>query len=226
MGDARKGDVRKGLGELLDLMLPRSCGGCGRAGTVWCAECADALSGPPLRIRPRADPGVPCWALAGYRGAPRAAVLAVKEHCRWDLTKPLGVALARGLDRLRDTDRELILIPAPSRAASARRRGGDPVTRSAIVAASWLPGCRLVRMLRMRPGVRDSVGLGHSDRQHNLHGRIMVATTRPPSALFPANAEVVLIDDVLTTGVTMRESVRALADADVTVRAVLVTCVA
>ncbi|BAW09470.1 ComF family protein [Nocardia seriolae] len=214
------------MGELLDLLLPRSCGGCGRAGTGWCADCAGALSGPPLRIRPRADPGVPCWALAAYRGAPRAAVLAVKEHYRWDLTKPLGFALARGLDHLRDTGRPLILVPAPSRRVAARRRGGDPVARSAIVAAGWLPDCRLVRMLRMRPGVRDSVGLGHSDRQHNLHGRIMVATTRPTGALFPANAEVVLIDDVLTTGVTVRESVRALADAGVTVRAALVTCTA
>ncbi|MEC3916554.1 ComF family protein [Nocardia sp. CDC160] len=220
------GDIPRGPGELLDLLLPHSCGGCGRAGIAWCADCAAALSGPPLRIRPRADPGVPCWALAAYRGAPRAAVLAVKEHFRRDLTKPLGVAMARGLDHLRDTARPLVLVPAPSRRAAARARGGDPVTRSAIVAASWLPGCRLVRMLRMRPGVRDSVGLGHSDRQHNLRGRIIVATTRPPGVLFPANAEVVLIDDVLTTGVTMRESVRALAEADVTVRAVLVTCAA
>ncbi|AYF72624.1 ComF family protein [Nocardia yunnanensis] len=214
------------MGELLDLILPRACGGCGRAGAAWCARCADALSGPPLRIRPRADPGVPCWALGPYRGAPRAAVLAVKEHCRRDLTKPLGFAMARGLDRLRDTGRPLVLIPAPSRRAAARVRGGDPVARSGSVAASWLPGCRLVRLLRMRPGVRDSVGLGHADRQHNLRGRIIVATTRPPGALFPANAEVVLIDDVLTTGATVRESVRALAEADVTVRAVLVTCAA
>ncbi|MGW4242739.1 ComF family protein [Nocardia sp. NPDC004722] len=153
-------------------------------------------------------------------------MLAVKEHCRWDLTKPLGFAMARGLDHLRDTDRPLALVPAPTRRAAARLRGGDPVARSGHVAASWLPGCRLVRILRMRPGVRDSVGLGHRDRQHNLHGRIIVATTRPPSVLFPANAEVVLIDDVLTTGVTMRESVRALAEAGVTVRAALVTCAA
>ncbi|GAB2507345.1 ComF family protein [Nocardia heshunensis] len=214
------------MGELLDLILPRVCGGCGRAGTAWCARCADALSGPPIRIRPRADPGVPCWALGAHRGAPRAAVLAVKEHCRWDLTKPLGFAMARGLDHLRDTARPLILVPAPTRRAAARSRGGDPVARSGGVAASSLPGCRLVRMLRMRPGVRDSVGLGHRDRQHNLHGRIIVATTRPPGVLFPANAEVVLIDDVLTTGVTMRESVHALAEAGVTVRAALVTCAA
>ncbi|MGW4354978.1 hypothetical protein ACWELJ_23125 [Nocardia sp. NPDC004582] len=42
------------MGELLDLILPRACGGCGGAGTRWCAACAAALSGPPIRIRPRA----------------------------------------------------------------------------------------------------------------------------------------------------------------------------
>ncbi|MGW2662168.1 ComF family protein [Nocardia tengchongensis] len=214
------------MGELLDLILPRSCGGCGRTGTGWCADCADALSGPPIRIRPRADPGVPCWALTAYAGAPRRAVLAVKEQCRRDLARPLGAGLARGLDLLRDSSRPLVLIPAPSRGAAARRRGGDPVVRAADIAAGWLPGCRLVCVLRMSPGVRDSVGLGHRDRQQNLHGRIRVAGTRPPSVLFPANAEVVVIDDVLTTGATVSESVRALSAARIAVRAVLVTCAA
>ncbi|MET9485576.1 ComF family protein [Nocardia sp. NPDC006630] len=212
------------MGELLDLILPRVCGGCGVSGTSWCADCADALSGPPIRLRPRADPGVPCWALAPYRGAPRRAVLAAKEQRRADLAPSIGVALARGLDHLRDGTRPLILVPAPSRRVAARRRGGDPVVRAAHIAASWLPDCRLVRILAMRPGVRDSVGLSRSDRQHNLHGRIIVAPGCPEPALFPANAEVVLIDDVLTTGATVCESVRALRGARVTVRAALVTC--
>ncbi|MFC9998280.1 ComF family protein [Nocardia sp. NPDC127526] len=212
------------MGELLDLILPRSCAGCGASGTGWCADCAGALSGPPIRIRPRADPGVPCWALAGYRGAPRRAVLAAKEHRRRDLAVPLGLALARGLDHLRDAARPLLLVPAPSRRAAARRRGGDPVVRAAAVAASWLPDCRVFGTLRMRPGVRDSVGLDSGDRQHNLCGRIIVVPDCPPTGWFAANAEVVLVDDVLTTGTTMRESVRALAGAEVPVRAVLVTC--
>ncbi|WP_330185328.1 ComF family protein [Nocardia sp. NBC_01503] len=212
------------MGELLDLILPRACGGCGVSGTAWCARCAAALSGPPIRLRPRADPGMPCWALAPYRGAPRRAVLAAKEQRRADLAQSLGVALARGLDHLRDGSRPLILVPAPTRKVAARRRGGDPVLRSAHVAASWLPDCRLVGVLRMRPGVRDSVGLNPSDRQHNLRGRIIVAPGCADSARFPANAEVVLIDDVLTTGATVCESTRALYEAGVTLRAALVTC--
>ncbi|QLY32920.1 ComF family protein [Nocardia huaxiensis] len=212
------------MGELLDLILPRTCGGCGASGTGWCADCAGSLSGPPIRIRPRADPGVPCWALAAYRGVPRRAVLAAKEQHRRDLATPLGTALARGLNRLRDTSRPLILVPAPSRGSASRRRGGDPVVRAARVAAGWLTDSQLVRMLRFRPGVRDSVGLGAGDRQHNVRGRIIVVPSSSTRGWFPANAQVVLIDDVLTTGTTASESVRVLAGTGVPVCAVLVTC--
>ncbi|MFI6868745.1 ComF family protein [Nocardia sp. NPDC050406] len=212
------------MGELLELVLPRTCCGCGVGGTDWCADCAEALSGPPIRARPRADPGVPCWALATYSGAARQAVLAVKEQRRRSLAAPLGLAAARGLDRLRDRARPLVLVPAPSRRTAARRRGGDPVLRVARVAASWLSDCQPARLLRMRPGVRDSVGLSRGDREHNLRGRIIVAPRTPNDVRIPANAEVVLMDDVLTTGATARASVRALTAAGVPVRAVLVTC--
>ncbi|MFI5777776.1 ComF family protein [Nocardia sp. NPDC051570] len=210
---------------MLDLILPRQCGGCGAPGTDWCVICAESLAGPPIRARPRADPGVPCWALGRYRGPLRRAVVAAKEQGRRDLAVPLGAALARGLDGLRDRERPLVLVPAPSRGAAARRRGGDPVTRSVRVAGSWLDDCRIAPILRMRRGVRDSVGLGASAREHNLRGRIVVSADSLPDALRSSNAEVVLVDDVLTTGATARESVRALASAGIAVRAVLVTSV-
>ncbi|WP_336080834.1 ComF family protein [Nocardia sp. SSK8] len=211
---------------LLDLVLPACCGGCGRAGPAWCADCAHTLARAPVRVRPRTDPGVPCWTLGPYAGPGRRAVLAAKERGRRDLTEPLGVALAHALARLRAPDRPLVLVPAPTRAAAARRRGGDPVARAAAVAAGWLIDCRSVPLLALRPGVRDSVGLSRQERAHNLRGRI--TAVEPPATAGPigANAEVVLVDDVLTTGATARESVRVLGRIGVVPRAVLVTCAA
>ncbi|WP_433601652.1 ComF family protein [Nocardia sp. CA-135953] len=209
---------------LLDLIVATACAGCGVAGVGWCADCAATLAGPPMRVRPRADPDVPCWALAPYAGPARRAVLAAKEHGRRDLAEPMGLALAYALARLRDDERSLVLIPAPSRRVSARRRGGDPVVRTTRAAARWLPDSRVISMLRVWWGVRDSVGLTVGERQHNLRGRVVARPGTGAGSEIAANAEVVLVDDVLTTGATARESVRALDRIGVPVRAVLVTC--
>ncbi|TCJ99654.1 ComF family protein [Nocardia alba] len=211
---------------LLDLILPDRCGGCGALGEGWCAECADALSRDPVRVRPRADPGVPCWALGPYAGVGKRAVLAAKEHNRRDLAAPLGLALAHALSRLRAPDRPLLLVPAPTRTAAARRRGGDPVARSTEVAARWLIDCRSATMLGMGRGVRDSVGLTTHERSHNLRGRIMTVGDPDKWVAIAAKAQVVLVDDVLTTGATVSESSRVLSRIGIVPCAVLVTCAA
>ncbi|MBF6299308.1 ComF family protein [Nocardia amamiensis] len=211
---------------LLDLILPADCAGCGRPGSGWCAECTAALAGPPVRVWPRTDPGVPCWALGPYAGPARRAVLAAKERGRRDLAEPMGAALAGGLAELRSAGRPLVLVPAPSRAVAARRRGGDPVLRSARVAARWLPDSRVVSLLRLAPGVRDSVGLTPAERARNLDGRVTTVPGQGADRGVPANAEVVIVDDVLTTGATAREAVRALTLIGLLTCGVLVTCAA
>jgi predicted amidophosphoribosyltransferase len=81
---------------------------------------------------------VPVWALARYTGPVRAAIVAGKERGRRDLPPTLGLALGRGLVRLRRSGvlpGALWLVPAPSRRSAARARGGDPVTAMARAAA-------------------------------------------------------------------------------------------
>lgn len=214
------------MGALLDLILPEVCGGCGRVGGTWCARCDTALYDGPVRIRPRCDPGVPCWALGPYRGPARQAVLAVKERGRRDLAAPLGAALASALSRLRAPGRPLLLVPAPTRAAAARRRGGDPVTATARRAARSLEDCRVAPLLRLGASARDSVGLTPAQRVGNLRGRIEVVRRPPARTLDRAETEVVVVDDVLTTGATVTEVVRVMSRIGLRPRAVVVTCVA
>ena len=57
-------------------------------------------------------------------------------------------------------------------------------------------------MLRFRAGVRDSVGLDSAARERNIAGRIRTTG--------PVPGDVLLIDDVVTTGATAAESVRVL----------------
>ncbi len=204
---------------MLDLVLPLECGGCGAPSTRWCDVCAAALevkSDEPHLVTLRVDPGVPVFALGRYAGPRRQAIVALKEHGRRDLVAPLARALALGVHHLIHwgiLDTPVTVVPAPTRASAARRRGGDPVTRIATAATRAHPAITVVPALRTRAMVRDSVGLTSTARQRNLDGRVRL--TRPVSG------PVLLVDDIVTTGATAREAVRTLHTAGAKVTAVL-----
>ena len=204
---------------LLDLILPLECGGCGAPSTRWCPACAAVLATgatDPRLVTPRLDPGVPVVSLGRYAAARRQAIVGVKERGRADLIVPLAGTLHTGLARLLGwglLDAPLTVVPAPTRPMAARRRGGDPVTRVALAATADLPGITVVRALRLSGFTRDSVGLSSADRQRNLAGRVRLT--------MPVRGPVLVFDDVVTTGATACESVRALQTASVEVHAVL-----
>ncbi|MGV0642928.1 ComF family protein [Mycolicibacterium sp. XJ879] len=207
---------------MLDLVLPLQCGGCGAPSTRWCDTCANALqvkADQPHLITPRLDPGVPVLSLGRYAGARREAIVAVKEHGRADLIAPLAAALRTGLVRLLTwgvVDTPVTVVPAPTRRWAARRRGGDPVARMARAATAQLSGITVTEALRTRAFVVDSVGLSGADRERNIAGRV--------KAVRAVAGEVLLVDDIVTTGATAAESVRVL-HAD-TARVVAVLAVA
>lgn len=204
---------------MLDLILPLECGGCGAPSTRWCDVCAAALEvklDEPHLVTPRLDPGVPVFALGRYAGSRRQAIVAFKEHGRRDLAPPLARAVAVGIHHLIGwgiLDSPLTVVPAPTRASAARRRGGDPVTRLVTQASRHHPGITVVKALRTRAFARDSVGLTSTDRERNLRGRIKLIRS--------VTGAVLLVDDIVTTGATVGESVRILETAGAKVTAVL-----
>ncbi|MBB3750307.1 putative amidophosphoribosyltransferase [Mycolicibacterium sp. BK634] len=204
---------------MLDLVLPLECGGCGTPSTKWCDACATTLNvhtDEPHLVTPRIDPGVPVFALGRYAGPRRQAIVALKEHGRRDLVAPLARALALGIHQLLGwgiLDTPFVIVPAPTRVLAARRRGGDPVTRIAQKAAQNHPDITVTQAVRTRAWVRDSVGLTSADRERNVAGRIKIAR--------PVAGEVLLVDDIVTTGATAREAVRVLHETGAKVRALL-----
>lgn len=171
----------------------------------------------PHVVSPRVDPRVPVFALGRYAGPRRHALLALKERGRRDLVTPLATPLAAGIHRLLTwgmLDTPLTVVPAPTRRLSARRRGGDPVTRLAQAAVARHPDISVAAVLRLKAFARDSVGLDISARERNVAGRVLLRGPRPLT-------EVLIIDDIVTTGATARESVRVLEAAGVRVAAVL-----
>src|SRR5256885_6425964 len=162
---------------VLDLLVPLRCVGCGAPDVGWCPNCAATLGRPFPVDRAATAPGPPVYALARYFGAPRRAVLAYKERGRRDLAAPLGRTLATALTALPEprASPELYLVPAPSRPAAARARGGPHMVAIACHAAIALAEAgrpaAVAPALCLDGRARDSVGLDAAERAANLRGR-------------------------------------------------------
>ncbi len=210
---------------LLDLAAGSVCVACRRPGRALCAPCRRALPRAAVAARPTpCPPGlVPVHATGDYADALRALVVAHKEHAMHGLATPLGdllaTAVAGALRAARGpswpypphaASRPVVLVPVPSHPVVVRERGHDPLLRMARRAAVRLrrDGVRVqvARPLAVVGRPRDQAGLTSRERAANLAGRF---TTRSAP---PGEADVVLVDDVLTTGWTLRSAQVALLE--------------
>ncbi|MCR1782690.1 ComF family protein [Nocardioides carbamazepini] len=209
----------------VDLVLGSRCVGCERPGRPLCGACRAGLPAEAGLRRPTPCPDglVPPYAAGEYAGVLRALVLAHKERRVLALAAPLGELLAVSVAGAAGavTSGPVVLVPVPSRPAVVRQRGHDPtLTLTRAAARARGTGVVTARLLRLRPGVVDQAGLDAAGRAANLAGSMTApaAAVRRLARRCP-RAHVVVCDDVLTTGATLREAQRALEAAGVPVLA-------
>lgn len=192
------------LKDLLDLVLPRVCGGCGEVGATLCGRCRSLLAHPRWHRPQPCPPGLPpLVAAAAYGGPVRTALLAHKEQGRLQLAAPLGAALAGAVAQLDAAG--AVLVPVPSSPQAVRARGHDHARRLAAAAGPSAP-----LLVTARP-VDDQAGLAASERARNLAHALRARRALP-------GLPVVVVDDVVTTGATLAEAARALRAAGAEVR--------
>jgi predicted amidophosphoribosyltransferase len=198
---------------LLDLVLPMACAGCGGVSGPACPGCLGLLAGPARWTRPRPAPaGLPAVSTAAaYAGPVRNLLIAYKEHAASGLARPLGEALARAVAFGASGGRDVVMVPVPSAASQCRRRGGDVVADVAAVARRRLRAegrpVAVVRALRHVRDVADSAGLDARARAANAAGALGL---RRGAAVQLAGRTVVVVDDLVTTGVSLVEATRVL----------------
>lgn len=194
--------VREAMLDALAVVAPVECAGCGRPDRAVCAECRLALV-PSAQTRLLADGPRVISGLA-YSDRVRRVILALKEQGRTDVAAHLAPALVAALRSAVVGEVEIATVPS-SRSAY-RRRGYDPV-RLLLRVARVSVGPPVLMSVRE---TRAQKTLHRDDRAANLAGSMRA---RRPLA----GRRFVIVDDVLTTGATLREAARAIEAADAVV---------
>jgi ComF family protein len=223
--------ARRAGAALLDLVYPPSCLVCRKAVAAHgglCAACwreiafierpfCERLGTPfaidldqPGLISPEAAANPPVFrrarAVARY-DSDKARSLAhrLKYHDRLELAAPMGRWMARaGADILADAD---LLVPIPlHRLRLAARRFNQSAELARVVSRECGAPVETHALLRVK-ATAPQVGLSRAQRSVNLSGAFRID---PERAALIEGRNIVLVDDVLTTGATANAAARAL----------------
>lgn len=161
----------------------------------------EAAANPPAFNRARAVARYDC-------DKARALASRLKYYDRMELAGPMGRWMARaGADILEGAD---LLAPIPlHRLRLVSRRFNQAAALARVVSKESAVPLETLALERVKP-TAPQVGLTRTQRAANLAGAFRVA---PERAGLVSGRNVVLIDDVLTTGATANAATRALLKA-------------
>ena len=155
-----------------------------------------AMADPPVYARARA--------VARFEDGPaRALVHRLKYSDRAEIARPLALWMARaGAEILADAD---LVAPVPlHRLRLMRRRFNQAALLAREVARAAGKRCDLDALLRVK-ATASQVGLSRAQRADNVQGAFKASEGAAVKGL-----NVVLVDDVLTSGATANAASRAL----------------
>jgi ComF family protein len=223
--------TRRGLGalgaDLAALLLPQRCPGCAaeaRADRLLCDPChrmiprlsmplcARCLARGREPVGCRAHPSHTVHAAWVYDERAARVVHALKYEERVGLARALGTELARVAPPAPRAD---AVLAVPLHPARRRERGYNQAALLADALSDAIGAPRLDGVIERARPTRPQARLGPRARRANVTGAFRV--TRPG---WIEGRNLLIVDDVMTTGATLEACLESLADAGASARAV------
>jgi len=195
---------------LLDLVYPKRCPGCHTPSPGICESCKSYWNKTPVAITlNKSNVSAPnnffVHSVAQYRDEVRSVLLAYKENGEREAGKVLTQALLKARLGI-NNDSMCTFVPIPSNPKSIRRRGRDFML-DLCGEVSVQSGDQVLPILKVNREVIDQSKLNEQQRSQNLVGAFNCVSK---NLHLTEGSPIILVDDLLTTGATLREAVRAL----------------
>ena len=212
----------KSILSLKDLIYPRFCISCQKYGDFICLKCTASWFVKPRKTK---VVGIDHYFVEDYNEYSARIILASKESGNRIAINLLANAVAKSISFAvleKKFRAQINLVSIPSQKNIIRSRGRDHISdliSQVIVALSGMGfTANYLPILSLAKKSKDQSTLNSGERLVNMQNAFIVNNS------LNSQDGIFLIDDLITTGASIKEGVRALTEAKITVNGIITAC--
>jgi predicted amidophosphoribosyltransferase len=214
--------VLKSILSLKDLIYPRFCISCQKYGEFICLKCKTSWLVKPRKTKVT---GIDHYFIEDYNEYSARIILASKESGNKIAINLLANAVARSINFAvseKKFSAQINLVSIPSQKNVIRNRGRDHISDLISQVIIELSGmgftAKYLPILSLAKKSKDQSTLNSGERLVNMKNAYIVNNS------LNSQDGIFLIDDLITTGASVKEGVRALVQAKITVNGIITAC--